>query len=660
MSERALTPSTVTYTSLKNKPVLRLVLRSVWFLVFFYIAYIVGTGIYGYVSQFSKNSNLFIQITSLGFNLLTFSAIDLGSDLYIFAGYFALAVIVFIHRSDDWFAIFLSIMIVSFGMRVTSITANLTESTTTNYLISPVIMMAEAGIILLGWLFPDGNFYPKWTKYLLPFLILNVFLLYFPDSPFFASKLNPTIYTVINLTWYLAAGAALVFRYRYTVNPNQKQQIRWVYTGMVSALIWFVLFSVPPLLFPVLSNEASTASLIFRVSMRLLGIILFLALPASIAIAIARYKLFDIDLLINRALVYGTLTVVLTAVFAFDLFIINTLLNLIMDSQHASVGVIISAIASGALFQPTRKALQRFVDKTFYNIKIDYLKTPHGVKSHPDADTTTQAPVLFSRYANLSLIGKGGMAEVYYAEHPTLHNPVAIKVLTPNLTEDEQYLRRFQREAQTLAGLKHSNIVKMYESGEENGLYYMVMEYLNGMNLSAYLKRQGRLELGAYRLLLNDIASAVDYAHQSGLVHRDIKPSNIMLDERKGASRAVLTDFGIVKVSTSMSNITATGMVGTFDYIAPEQIQSLTEIDGRADIYSLGVMTYQMLTGQLPFQRNSPGSILLAHMTAPPPDARDVLPSLPHRVSRAIQTAMAKKSEDRFATAAEFVQALAD
>lgn len=660
MSERALTPSTVTYTSLKNKPVLRLVLRSVWFLVFFYIAYIVGTGIYEYVSQFSRNSNLFIQITSLGFNLLTFSAIDLGSDLYIFVGYFALAVIVFIHRSDDWFAIFLSIMIVSFGMRVTSITANLTESTTTNYLISPVIMMAEAGIILLGWLFPDGNFYPKWTKYLLPFLILNVFLLYFPDSPFFASKLNPTIYTAINLTWYLAAGAALVFRYRNTVNPNQKQQIRWVYTGMVSALIWFVLFSVPPLLFPVLSNETSTASLIFKVSMRLLGIILFLALPASIAIAIARYKLFDIDLLINRALVYGTLTVVLTAVFAFVLFIINTLLNLIMDSQHASVGVIISAIASGALFQPTRKALQRFVDKTFYNIKIDYLKTPHGVKSHPDADTTTQAPILFSRYANLSLIGKGGMAEVYYAEHPTLHKPVAIKVLTPNLTEDEQYLRRFQREAQTLAGLKHSNIVKMYESGEENGLYFMVMEYLNGMNLSAYLKRQGRLELNAYRLLLNDIANALDYAHQSGLVHRDIKPSNIMLDERKGSSRAVLTDFGIVKVSTSMSNITATGMVGTFDYIAPEQIQSLTEIDGRADIYSLGVMTYQMLTGQLPFQRNSPGSILLAHMTAPPPDARDVLPALPHRVSRAIQTAMAKKPEDRFATAAEFVQALAD
>ena len=658
MTARSLTPSTITHTSLKDRPVLRGVLRSVWFLVFFYIAYIVGTGIYEYTSQFATNAGLLQQITRIGVNLLTFSTVELGSDLYIFAGYFALAVIVFIQRSDDWFAIFLSIMIVSFGIRVTSITAGLSESSASAYQVSLVLIMAEAGIVLLGWLFPDGTFHPRWIRYLVPVLIVNMFLFYFPDSPFYTGKLNPTVYLAINLVWYLSAGSALISRYRNTVNPNQRQQIRWVYMGMISTLIWFILFSVPPLLFPILQDQTSTAYFVFRMITRLLGILLFLALPASIAIAIARYKLFDIDLLINRALVYGTLTVVIASVFVFDLVLINALLNLIIDSQQASIGVTISALVSGALFQPTRKALQRFVDKTFYNIKIDYLKTPHGIKASPDADTTTQAPILFSRYTNLSMIGKGGMAEVYYAEHPTHHHPVAIKVLLTTLAEDEQYLKRFQREVRTLTELDHSNIVKLYEAGEENGLHYMVMEYLNGMNLSATLKRRGRLDIDTSMQFLSDIAGALDYAHRSGLIHRDIKPSNVMLDERNGCSRAVLTDFGIVKVTTSMSNITATGMVGTFDYIAPEQIQALTEIDGRADIYSLGVMSYQLLTGELPFQRNSPGSILLAHMTAPPPDARDILPTLPHHMSRAIQTAMAKKPTDRFATAGDFITAM--
>lgn len=659
MSASSLTPSTITQTSLKNKPVLRIVLRLIWFLFMAYVAYIVGTGIHAYASQFSGSGNLFQRITRIGVNLLAFSTIDIGSDLYVFIGYFALGLVIFIQRSDDWFAIFLSIMIVSFGVRVSSIIAAFTQSTASSYQASLVLMTAEAGIVLLGWLFPDGNLHPRWLRYLLPLLLLNVFLFYFPPSPLYFKNLNPTIYIVVNLIWYFSSGTALVTRYKSTVNPNQRQQIRWVYMGMIGSLIWFVLFSVPPLFFPILRDASTAAYFIFQVSTRLLGIILFLALPASITIAIARYKLFDIDLLINRALVYGALTVVLASFFAFALFLINTLLNLITDSQNASIGVVVAAIASGALFQPARKALQRLVDKSIYNIRIDYLKTPHGMKLHAEADTTTQAPVLFSRYNNLSLVGRGGMAEVYYAEHPTFHQPVAIKVLLSTLAEDEQYLKRFQREAKTLTALDHSNIVKLYEVGEENGLHYMVMEYLNGMNLSVFLKRRGKLDMESSLPILGDVASALDYAHHAGLVHRDIKPSNIMLDERKGALRAVLTDFGIVKVSTAVSNITATGMVGTFDYIAPEQIQALSEIDGRADIYSLGVMAYQLFTGELPFQRNSPGSILLAHMTTPPPDAREVMPTLSQHTSRAIQKAMAKRPADRFETAGEFIHAMA-
>lgn len=659
MNARPLTPSTLTHTSLKDRPGLRFALWALWFLVFFYIVYIVGAGLFEYADRFSSNSNSLLQIARIGFNLFTVSAIDLGSDLYIFLGYFTLAVIVFIQRSDDWFAIFLSIMIVTFGVRVTSIAAELAGADGSSYLVSPIVMMGEVGIVLLGWLYPDGRFFPRWARYLVPLLVLNMALFYWPASPLYAVKLSPMLVTAVSLGWYLASGNALIARYRSVINPNQRQQIRWVFTGMVASLVWFILFNVPPLLFPSLRAEGTLTYLVFQLVMRLLGIVLFLALPASIVIAIARYRLFDIDLFIHRAFVYGALTILLASVFALVTILVTAVLNLVLGTQDASIGVAVSALAAGALFQPARKALVRLVDRTVYNIRIDYLKTPPGPRTRPGTETTAQAPVLFSRFRNLSLIGKGGMAEVYYAEHPQLRRAVAVKVLLANLAEDPQFLKRFQREARILSEIEHPRIVRIHEFGEENGLHYFVMEYLNGMNLSAVLKRQGRIDFDELVPILRDVANALDYAHAAGLVHRDIKPSNVMLDEQDGATRAVLTDFGIVKVSTSLSNITATGMVGTFDYIAPEQIQAQADVDGRADVYSLGVMTYQLLTGVLPYHRNSAGAILLAHMTAPPPDARETTPGLSLHAARAIQRAMAKFPEDRYASAGDFVRALA-
>jgi len=142
------------------------------------------------------------------------------------------------------------------------------------------------------------------------------------------------------------------------------------------------------------------------------------------------------------------------------------------------------------------------------------------------------------------------------------------------------------------------------------------------------------------------------------LIHRDVKPSNVMLDSGGVSPRAVLTDFGIAKSQEAFTNITASAVLGTFDYISPEQIQATGELDGRADIYSLGVMTYQFLTGALPFKRPGTGALLLAHLSAPPPDACDLVPTLPRHVGTTIQRAMAKKPGDRFASAGEFVAAL--
>jgi serine/threonine protein kinase len=195
-------------------------------------------------------------------------------------------------------------------------------------------------------------------------------------------------------------------------------------------------------------------------------------------------------------------------------------------------------------------------------------------------------------------------------------------------------------------------------------MYYMVMEYIAGKDLAHLMKESGAMPLSQTLPFLHDVASALDYAHAQGLVHRDIKPSNVMLDPLKDVSeaassfRAVLSDFGIVRLTGGGAGMTKTAMMGTLDYMAPEQIRSAGDVDGRADVYALGVMAYQMLTGQLPFASENAGAVLIAHLQQPAPDPRLLAPDLTAEAGQALQRALAKRPEDRFQTAGEFVRAL--
>jgi serine/threonine-protein kinase len=378
-------------------------------------------------------------------------------------------------------------------------------------------------------------------------------------------------------------------------------------------------------------------------------------LPLFITISIARSKLFDIDLIINRSLVYGALTAGLVFTFAAVLGTISLIFKNVHQGDQSLLAATVFSVAAGALFQPARKKLQRFVDRAFYHIQIDYQKTPAPCPACPDVEISGTT---LSSYRGLNLIARGGMSEIYRATSPTNSKTVAIKILPATLATDDQFRRRFLREAEIISSLQHPNIVRVIDFGDENGAYYIVMEYLSGPDLSNLLKQEKRIDLPTTVNILKGVGSALDYAHQHGLVHRDIKPSNVMMDASTLPERAVLTDFGIAKITDAHTRITATGVLGTFDYIAPEQIQASADVDGRADIYALGVMTYQMLTGRLPFERPNTGALLLAHISAPPPDAREIVHDLPRHVSYAIQRAMAKKPRDRYATAGEFVAAL--
>ena len=268
----------------------------------------------------------------------------------------------------------------------------------------------------------------------------------------------------------------------------------------------------------------------------------------------------------------------------------------------------------------------------------------------------------FGPYEVREHVGRGAMSQVYRGCHTRLGRTVAIKVLPASMAADDGFRIRFEREARVVAGLRHPNIVQIHDFGDLNGMYYMVMEFIDGPDQSVYIKRTAPLTLAQAWPLVRDVASALDHAHEQGLVHRDVKPSNVMLETGgPGASaprRAVLTDFGITKILSVGIELTNVGNpIGTPAYMAPEQIKGYGPIDKRADIYSLGVVMYEMLTGSLPFT-GARTAVMMAHLLNPCPDPRTVAPSVPEAVALAIQRALAKTPRDRFDSAGELALVL--
>lgn len=640
--------------SLSNRPTLRRVLVVVWVAVVAYAVIVLGVAL---APQFTAALNSNITQTLLGIPSLIKVGFDFGVDLLLVLGFSMIGGLLFVRGSDDWFAIFTSLFLITFGLRITNLANNV--ATMPGFQTSGGLILAtgDISIVLFTMLFPDGKFSPGWLRYLVPVLVATMLGIYIiPDAPFFWVRLKQSTYLAVITAWYIIGFLACIHRYNRSATLAQKQQIRWVFTGTLGPFLWFVVFKLLQIFIPALSGNTIFAAS-FEIAARLSSIFLFLMLPLFITISIARNKLFDIDLIINRSLVYGSLTVGLGLTFAMALGLISLIFKNVHQGNQSLLVATIFSVSAGALFQPARKKLQRFVDRAFYHIQIDYQKTQAELQAFAESNISRTT---LSSYRGLKLIGRGGMAEVYRATSPASGRPVAIKVLPATLAGEEQFRRRFMREAEIISGLEHPNIVRVLDFGDEKGAYYIVMELLTGPDLSNLLKIQKQITLPNTVTILRGIADALDYAHQHGLVHRDIKPSNVMLDSSTIPERSVLTDFGIAKIADAHTRITATGVLGTFDYIAPEQIQDSAEVDGRADIYALGVMTYQMLTGRLPFERPNTGALLLAHLNAPPPDARELIHDLPRQTANTLQKAMAKKPKDRYATAGEFIRALAN
>jgi YVTN family beta-propeller protein len=262
-----------------------------------------------------------------------------------------------------------------------------------------------------------------------------------------------------------------------------------------------------------------------------------------------------------------------------------------------------------------------------------------------------------------SLIGRGGMSVVYLAEDVHLGRKVALKLLAPDLAQDEKFRERFVRESRLAASLEHPNIVTVYDARESDGLLYIAMRYVAGGDLKTLIAQEGPLDPERTVSILGQAASALDTAHAEGLIHRDVKPGNMLITPRSesfGIDRVYLSDFGLTKRASSDSGITATGQfVGTLDYAAPEQFEGKA-LDGRADVYSLGCVLYECLTGEVPYPRDNQAALVYAHLMAAPPKVTDRRPALPSAVDAVVARAMSKSKEDRYPTAGELVAAAAD
>jgi predicted Ser/Thr protein kinase len=640
--------------------------RSVWIILMLVTVTFFIAGVWGLYTGWHQPCNMFPQEDQASCIGTEQALHQIGFTKDFYAIYFPIGVtvatvpwilagvLIFWKKSDEWFSLLFSLMLVVVGTLILDNGVN--DIVWANYpTLQPMLQgmgFIGGSLLILWYCFPDGRFVPRWLHWVaILWVMLQVGTSFFANSslnfynwPFPASEWIIILFAVSIIY-------SLVYRFRRTSDPVQIQQIKWI---VLSASILAIMRAIQNVVALLVNwgmftwNDSVAVVWYFTYSPLWYLSMLFVA--TSLGFAILRYRLWDIDFIINRSLVYGALTALLAALFGGSLFIVSQLFQNFTGGPLVAVAV--SATVFGAIFQPTRRQIQRFVDQRFYHIEIDYQKTPPNLATGNIPQVTN-----FGAYKNLELIGRGGMAEVYKSTNPTTGKPVAIKILPTALAAQTEFRQRFAREAQVVSQLEHPNIIRIFDSGEQDGLQFMVMEYLVGKDLGQMIQKDGKLSMAQTLPLIQQIASALDYAHANGFVHRDIKPGNILLDSN--GTRVVLTDFGIAKVNNAHTVMTVTGyMLGTFDYVAPEQIQESSNVDGKADIYALGVMVYQMLTGELPFKHGNAGALLIAHLNQPPPDACEILTDLPHYVSSAIQRAMAKKPEERFSTAREFALAM--
>lgn len=564
--------------------------------------------------------------------------------------------LMFLRRRDDWLVLFASSAVL-----LSSVSTIPALSYTLENVAVALFSFSTIATNILLFIFPDGRFFPQWTRW------LSVFTAFSGVIALVAVFMNPELGTAFigiqTIFQFLGIGTQ-IYRYFTIATPLQRQQTKWVILGFFLAVTGGLVFIGVPAIFPELTTPSfdtsqsnySVESLWWMLVSVPIIVIALSCIPVTFMLSIARYRLWDVDLTINRSIVTLGVTATLVVVFAAMFALSQAVLRPILGRANEPIALVVGGIVMGMAFNPVRIWVRRVVDRYLYGLRFDL----NQLQRHQTPKAITSPGFYTGRvldgYTLQGVIGRGAMGEVYMAESPT-GQPVAVKLLMNDALEKTELHIRFFREAQTMQHLQHPHIVQTFHVGESAGLHYIVLEYIDGQTLKEYLGTRGRLSWEETPDILIGLAKAIDTAHAQGFVHRDLKPSNIMLRLLPDGEtyEAVLLDFGIAKILEG-TTITGSGAVGTIGYMAPEQIISAATVDHRADLYALGVLTYEMLTGKPPFEGNA-AQVMFAHIQQPAPDPRTIYPDIPSTMSDAIMRALSKSAEDRPQSAQEFLQA---
>jgi predicted Ser/Thr protein kinase len=506
------------------------------------------------------------------------------------------------------------------------------------------IAMPMVGFSIVS-LFPNGRPVPRWALAIVPVggapFVIQAGIMFFQRgfSVAVAGACFPAGIIALGFMWH---------RYKKHATLREQHQIKWLaYAGIAFMGLQAIVIA----LIPLLMHPENAAFPFIRVLFELVLASSYLVTLVCMLFAAARYRVWDIDRVINRTFVYAVVTTLLGGAAVLGYFGLRAALSTLLPAS-SWISIAISVAIIVALFTPTRRYISRLIDRRFYGIGLDYERlAAKAVRAATLPTTSTE----LGAYDELVLLGRGGMGAVYRAHHPDFGVPVALKVMSPQLAGDADARARFRREGQILEGLQHPNVIPFLAAGDEKGLAFIAMQYVDGKDLGAFVRQRGRLPLDETQRLVVGIAAALDVAHQRGVVHRDIKPANILVETE--GTRPLVMDFGVARLEGDPSAADAS-LVGSLPYIAPEQIHNGDQVDGRADVYALGATVYEMVTGRPPFVESTALGLVLAHLHQPPADPRDFTPELSPAASAAILKALSKSPAERFETAGKFAAAL--
>ena len=514
------------------------------------------------------------------------------------------------------------------------------------------ILIANLLVGSLFLQFPTGRFSPSWTRYF--YGVWAIVLV----AATLGREVVPGLERALVLVVLVVGLCVQAYRYRNEFSPTARQQFKWIAFALsVQTAVFMATFVIEPFM------DTYYRDHILRVAV---DVALFhaysvtiLLVPAALLFSTLRYRLWDVDLLIHRSLTYGMLTALLAIVFILAVIGVQGVSRAMLGDAHTTLGIGLSMLIAGSAFAPARRRLHRFVDRRWFGIGIDVRSGRDDATESIEEEALARTQAL-ARYVDWQFIGAGGMAKVYQARELATGEHVAIKIMRLRGQQADR-IERFEREGSIIADLEHPNIVKVLETIKTSQFKVIVMEFVSRRTLSDLIVGGGELPFPLIVDILSDLASALDHAHARGVVHRDLKPSNVLLDPKQDDDfregyRCVLTDFGIAKVE-GQEGLTVDTILGTVTHMSPEQIRNPSAVDQRSDVYSLGVIGYQLLTGQVPFRSRNNTALLIAHLKQPAPDPRTVDPEIPASAAAAVLRALSKKPDDRFASAGEFVMA---